>query len=223
MLESQLFGVSNASRSARTRRIFAIQCRHHQAILGRGDVELIIHQRNDISLVALAGSLDATGVEQVEEEFADATSGRGLPTVVDLSGITFISSLGIGFLFDHTRRLKKNGCKLVLLNPLGMVHDVLRTSKMDRVMPVYNELADAVQAVGGDPSIEGPAALPKVEPVKPNKSTSASSYAADDVLKLSIKNRMSELKDLYATVNLFLESHNTPHRSGYAVNLCSKN
>ncbi len=183
-------------------------------------MELIIHQRNDISYVALSGSLDATGVEKVEQSFAEATSGRGLPTVVDLSGITFISSIGIGFLFDHTRKLKKDRCKLVLLNPLGMVDDVLKTSKMDRVMPVHYELEDAVRAIGGDPSIESPVGAAQVDSaVEEKKSTPASTYAPDDVLKLSIKNEMSELDRLYATVNQFLESHSTPYRSGYAVHL----
>ena len=183
-------------------------------------MELIIHQRNDISHVALAGSLDATGVEKVEQSFAEATSGRKLPTVVDLSGITFMSSIGIGFLFDHTRRLKKAGCKLVLLNPLGMVNDVLKTSKMERVMPVLYELEEAVRAVGGDPSVKSHVGPAKADAaVAEKKSAPASSYAPDDVLKLSVKNDMSELGGLYATVNQFLESHNAPYRSGYAVNL----
>ena len=183
-------------------------------------MELIIHQRNDISHVALAGSLDATGVEKVEQTFAEATSGRGLPTVVDLSGITFMSSIGIGFLFDHTRKLKKAGSKLVLLNPQGMVDAVLKTSKMEKVMPVLYELEEAVRAVGGDPSITadlGPATVDSA--VMEKKSTPASTYAPENVLKLSIKNEMSELEGLYGTVNQFLESHNTPHRSGYAIYL----
>lgn len=183
-------------------------------------MELIIHQREDISLVALAGSLDATGVEEVEQAFGEATSARGLPTVVDLSGITFISSIGIGFLFDHTRKLKKSGCKLVLLNPQGMVDDVLKTSKMTKVMPVHYEFEDAVEAVGGDPTISVPESPAAAAPADDEtKSASAPQYAPDNVLKLSIKNQMSELQDLYAKVNQFLQSHNAPHRSGYAINL----
>jgi serine/threonine-protein kinase RsbW len=183
-------------------------------------MELIIHQRTDISHVSLVGRLDATGVEEVEEAFAEATSERELPVVVDLSGVTFMSSLGIGFLFDHTRRLRKSGCKLVLLNPQGMVDGVLKTSKMEKVMPLVYDLNEAIVLVGGDPTIKSFEASAKVDSTESAKATaSAPAYAPGDVLKLSIKNDMSELEGLYATVNQFLEAHDTPHRSTYAVNL----
>ena len=183
-------------------------------------MKLIIHERDDISYVALEGRLDATGVEEIDEPFAEATSARGLPTVVDMSGITFMSSLGIGFLFVHTKRLKKAGCKLVLLNPKDMVEAVLKTSKMDRVMPLFYELDEAIRAVGGDPTIVGKVSPTKADSaVAEQESDSAPFDTPDNILKLSIANEMSELEGLYATVNQFLAKHKTPYRSGYAVNL----
>ena len=183
-------------------------------------MELIIHQRDDISHVVLSGRLDATGVEEMEQPFTEATTGRGLPTVVDMSGITFMSSLGIGFLFANTKKLKKAGCKLVLLNPEGMVESVLKTSKMDKVMPLFYELDEAIRAVGGDPSI-GVAASPEEagSAAEDQASDSAPSGTPDNILKLAIKNEMSELEGLYATVNQFLAAHQVPYRCGYAVNL----
>ena len=127
-------------------------------------MELIIHDRDDISFVALEGRLDADGVEEMEEPFAAATAERGLPTVVDMSGITFMSSLGIGFLFSNSKKLKKAGCKLVLLNPKGMVEAVLKTSKMDKVMPLMYDVAEAIEAVGGDPTVGAPAAQAEATP-----------------------------------------------------------
>ena len=116
-------------------------------------MELIIHQRPDISYVALVGRFDAGGVEEMEIPFNEATTARGLSAVVDVSGISFMSSLGIGFLFATSKKLKKAGGKLVLLNPQGMVAAVLKTSKMDKVMPLFYDLQEAVRAVGGDPTI----------------------------------------------------------------------
>ena len=183
-------------------------------------MELITYQRDDISHVALQGRLDATGVEEIEQAFEEATTDRGLSAVVDLSGISFMSSLGIGFLFATTKRLKNVDCKLVLLNPKGMVDTVLKTSKMDKVMPLFYDLDEAVRAVGGDPTIadEVTATDADSEVAKPD-AESTPSEKPDTILKLSIANEMSELEGLYVTVNQFLESHQTPYRSGYAVNL----
>ena len=99
-------------------------------------MELLIRERDDISHVCLVGRFDATGVDEIEEQFSQLVLNRGLPTVVDMSGVTFMSSLGIGFLFANTKKLKKAGCKLILLKPEKMVESVLRTSKMDKVMPI---------------------------------------------------------------------------------------
>jgi len=183
-------------------------------------LELIIHERDDISHVALVGRLDATAVEELEQSFLQATTTRGLPTVVDMSGVTFMSSLGIGFLFANTKKLKKAGCKLVLLNPQGMVETVLKTSKMDKVMPLVYELDEAIRMIGGDPTMGAkPSAAATDATTVEQAADSAPPATPDNILKLSIKNEMSELEGLYANVNQFLAKHKTPYRSGYAVNL----
>ena len=180
-------------------------------------MELIIHQRPDISYVALVGRFDAGGVEEMEIPFNEATTARGLSAVVDVSGISFMSSLGIGFLFATSKKLKKAGGKLVLLNPQGMVAAVLKTSKMDKVMPLFYDLQEAVRAVGGDPTIS--TAMSAAGPAVEQERTAAPTYKPDDVLKLCIANEMSELNGLYAKVNEFLVGHRVPYRSGYAANL----
>ncbi len=178
-------------------------------------MELFIHERDEVSFVALGGRFDQTAVEEVEQTFTDATTGRGLPTIIDMSGITFMSSIGIGFLYANTKALKKAGAKLVLLNPQGMVETVLRSSKMDRVMPIANELEQALQLLGFEPatlSIDAPKmdATPQTTEADPN---------AVAELKLTIKNETSELTNLYAKVDSFLEAHATSQRSRYIVKL----
>lgn len=180
-------------------------------------MELRKSDRDDIAHVCLVGRLDAMGVEQIEEQFSQWTSESGLPTVVDMSGVTFMSSLGIGFLFANTKKLKKAGCKLVLLKPEKLVESVLRTSKMDKVMPIVFTLDEALLLLGMEVGhhktnvhTEVAANQPKAV-IEPSKSIAG--------LKLTIKNETSELKELYSKVTEFLEAHSTPHRSGYTVNL----
>jgi serine/threonine-protein kinase RsbW/sigma-B regulation protein RsbU (phosphoserine phosphatase) len=178
-----------------------------------------LHERTDITYVALEGHLDVDAVAEIEKSFADAVLGRGLPTVVDLSGISFMTSLGIGMLFDSTKKLKKSGCKLVLLNPQGMVDTVLKTSKMNKLMPLVYDLNEAVQMVGGDPAIGAPATTSR-ESAKVSSAAAASpSATAENILKLAIRNDLSELAGLYARANELLVRHQVPYRSGYAANL----
>ena len=54
--------------------------------------------------------------------------------------ISFMASRGIGPLFANTKKLKKAGHKLVILNPQELVEGVFRSSKMDKVMPIVFDL-----------------------------------------------------------------------------------
>ncbi len=184
-------------------------------------MELLIRDRDDIAHVCLVGRFDANGVDQIEEQFSHLVVNRSLPTVVDMSAVTFMSSLGIGFLFANTKKLKKAGCKLVLLKPEKMVESVLRTSKMDKVMPIVSTLDEALQLLGIEPTGQTPGQTTEQPSELAATPEQAAVIAPKSVpgLKLAIKNEISELKDLYAKVGEFLDSYSTPYRSGYTVNL----
>lgn len=181
-------------------------------------MKFFVHERSDISHVILDGRLDADGVAEIEQPFADAVVGRGKPAVVDMSGISFMSSIGIGMLFDNSKKLKKAGAKFVLLNPRGMVETVLKTSKMDKLMPLVYDLQEAVRLVGGDPTV-GVTAPGTAAFVAGGGTAAAPAVTPDNILKMTIKNDMSELAGLYARANQLLVRHGVPYRSGYAMNL----
>lgn len=183
-------------------------------------MKLVIHERAEgISHVALSGRLDAIEIPAIEHSFAEATAGRNRPAIVELSGVEFISSLGIGVLFANTKKLKQAGHKLVLLNPKGMVDEVLRSSKMDRVMPIARDLADAFRLLGIASTEAATVATPAASPAPVAAPRPTRTASAADVLKVAIRNELAELKSLYAAVAEFLKAHAIPYRPGYAVNL----
>ena len=188
-------------------------------------MEMTILEREDgITHVVLTGRLDTTAVEQIERSFTDSTAARNQPAIVDLSHVEFMASRGIGLLVANSKRLKKAGHQLVLLNPQGMVAGVLKTSKTDMLMPVVHDLEEAIRVLRGDRGQAGAASPPlktsrdETRPQQP-KSVSSASAAVEDVLKVAIKNEMSELATLNAAVAEFLTAHSVAYRATYAVNL----
>lgn len=185
---------------------------------------MILERDDDITHVALTGRLDTTGAEEINESFSDATAARNRPAIIDLSGIEFMASRGIGLLFTNSKRLKKAGHKLVLLNPQGMVEGVLKSSKMDKVMPIAYGLDEAILIVQGEHGKAG-AASPRLktstEEPRPQQEAPVSTAPSpiEGALKLVIKNELSELKPLNATLGQFLSDHSVPQRASYAVNL----
>jgi len=111
-------------------------------------VELNIIQRRDhLTQVALSGRLDATGVQEVETRFHDATVSRGKPTIIDLTDLEFIASLGLGMLLSCARSLRALGADVVIVNPQPLVQRSLETAHMHSVVPVVSSIAEAEAAL----------------------------------------------------------------------------
>lgn len=106
---------------------------------------------------------------------------------------------------------------MVLLNPRGLVESVLRTSKVDRALPLVFGLEEAIRMLGvGASSGAGPISAPsRAEPAE----TGPAAPVVEGRLKLSIRNAMAELKGLNAELGPFLETHHVPYRAAYAIDL----
>jgi anti-sigma B factor antagonist len=83
--------------------------------------------------VDAAPSLLAAVVEQLE---AGATE-----VVLDLSGVSFIDSSGLGALVGCWRRVKNAGATLIMANPGEDVRMTLEITGLDQILPIANEPA----------------------------------------------------------------------------------
>jgi len=99
------------------------------------DVKLF-ESNEHVTHVALTGRLDTQGVDAVELVFASHTAARRRPTIVDLSGVEYLASLGMGMLVRTARSLSSHAAGMVLLNPQGPVERALRAAQIDMVVPI---------------------------------------------------------------------------------------
>ena len=86
--------------------------------------------------LVLVGRFDASQSDKASEVFDGLTG----PTVVDLSRLEYISSLGLGVLLRAQKRLKQEagaGLKLVRVNP--HVNDILTYSGFNQVFEIEPE------------------------------------------------------------------------------------
>lgn len=67
---------------------------------------------------------------------------------LDLSGVTFLDSAGVGRLVSVYRERVRGGGGMVLVRPSAFVVDLLATLKLDRLIPAVNEPGDARAVLG---------------------------------------------------------------------------
>ena len=96
--------------------------------------------------VTLTGRLDIAGAEVVALPLATlAGSKRGL--IIDMSGVSFISSIGIRHLISTAKTLSRRNGRIVLLNPIALVTEVLTTTGVTDLLPIVHSPSEAAAAV----------------------------------------------------------------------------
>jgi anti-anti-sigma factor len=102
----------------------------------------------NVTKVVLSGRLDIAGAREIELPMA-VVAGSRRAVVVDLSAVEFMASLGLrGIVISAKSIISKRG-KIVLLMPRPAVEEVITTTGIDTLIPIYHDEAAAIAAVIG--------------------------------------------------------------------------
>lgn len=109
-------------------------------------VEHIDSEDGDHDYVALRpqGELDAYSVAQFREAFAQVGEEQRL--LVDLSGVQFMDSAGLGALIGGIRKVRDNEGKISVFSDRAAITRLLHTTGFDRIVAVKEELPEAIAA-----------------------------------------------------------------------------
>src|SRR5215831_5202150 len=94
---------------------------------------------DSITHVALIGRLDIQGVNEIQYDFNHQTTVLPKPTIVDLSKVSYIASLGLSMLVSTAKHLQRHGVKMVLLAPNKTVKETYEMSGLHGLIPVADE------------------------------------------------------------------------------------
>ena len=104
------------------------------------DSEILDHH---ITKVNLSGRLDILGVQAIDMKFTALTSTKKASILVDMSEVSFLASLGMRTLLSSSKALSNRGGHLVLYKPQANVLDVLETSGVSKLIPVFDDFEEA--------------------------------------------------------------------------------
>ena len=99
--------------------------------------------------MSVAGEIDASTEQGLRDGLAAVLSEGVVRVVVDLDGVGFMASAGIGILMGVRRLLSDGGGELVLASAHGDVAQVLDMTGVTNVIPVTANVADAVARLDG--------------------------------------------------------------------------
>jgi anti-anti-sigma factor len=89
-------------------------------------MELIVHRRGTTAEVAVEGELDMTGAFTLEPTIEQVVAEDPIDElVIDLAGVSFMDSAGLGSLLSTNQRLKDLGISAKVTRPSQAVERVL--------------------------------------------------------------------------------------------------
>jgi anti-anti-sigma factor len=100
--------------------------------------------------LALVGELDMQGSAQISAKMNLLTVSSPRDTIVDMSGVTYLSSTGISLLLSISSGLKRHGKRLFLLAPQPLVVNVLQFTRLQSQLPVVLTEEQLQQALAAD-------------------------------------------------------------------------
>ena len=111
------------------------------------------------SVLRLRGELDSSTVAVFREAIAEARPET--MAVIEMSGVPFVDSAGIGALIGGIRRLRELGGDVAVAAPRPAISRVLHMTGFDRIVPVADTVAEAAESLhqpAGSPPARHPAA-----------------------------------------------------------------
>jgi anti-anti-sigma factor len=93
--------------------------------------------------------------QQIEWLISDLLSQDEKKIIFDISGVSHIDSTGVGIIVMCFGKMKKAGGDLRVAGARGIVEEVLKMTKVDRIISSYPTAAAAVEGVAGPSKLSG--------------------------------------------------------------------
>ncbi|MER7007620.1 STAS domain-containing protein [Dactylosporangium sp. NPDC000555] len=106
----------------------------------------VTNREDGVAVVAVYGSIDVDTAPELRKTMHALFDAGGTRVVIDLSGVEFCDSIGLGtFAYGHNHCVASDGF-LRLVGPSPFLARLLRTVGIAGPVPVYDTLGDALSA-----------------------------------------------------------------------------
>ena len=112
----------------------------------------VVETQETFTHVKLSGKLDIQGAEKIDLPFTAHVAAPRKPAMVDMSGVSFLSSIGIRTLLSCARTLGRAGASLALYAMQPPVAETIHNAGLDDVFVIAETAADARLGLGLPPA-----------------------------------------------------------------------
>jgi len=105
---------------------------------------------NGVLIIAIKGQIRISTQNEFKEFFGKLVEeNKSSSVILNMAGIGYINSAGIGMIVDSFRKLKENGGRLVLCSLMPDIEKLFEVTKLNRFIEIYPSEEDAIMKIKG--------------------------------------------------------------------------
>ena len=112
------------------------------------DLSLTTRDEGDRTIVAVGGEIDVYTAPKLREQLVDLVNAGRYHLVVDMEGVEFLDSTGLGVLVGGLKRVRAHDGSLRLVCTQERILKIFRITGLTKVFPIHDTVSEALTAVG---------------------------------------------------------------------------
>jgi anti-sigma B factor antagonist len=102
-----------------------------------------VRRLNSFAVVDVKGEVDVYTAPKLREQLIELVSEGSYDIVVNLEGVDFLDSTGLGVLVGALKRVKAHEGDLALVCTQDKILKIFKITGLTKVFPIYNSVEDA--------------------------------------------------------------------------------
>ena len=111
---------------------------------GRVDPTVTVASKGDWTIVSVGGEIDVATAPALRERMIDLISDGSSRLVLDLDGVDFLDSTGLGVIVGALKRARGNGGDVRVACRTGHIRKVFELTGLDRALLLADTVDDAI-------------------------------------------------------------------------------
>ena len=109
------------------------------------DLEIVLSRETEGCVVTLRGEVDVYTAPALRNRLVEAVESECGVIIVDMTGVDFIDSSGLGVLVSALKRVREHDAIMRIVCSKESILKIFKITGLDRVFPISATLAEAIK------------------------------------------------------------------------------
>lgn len=115
------------------------------------DLTLATHEAGAATVLEVAGEVDVYTAPRMREEIVDLVTEGRYHLIIDMEGVEFLDSTGLGVLVGGLKRVRAHEGTLQVVCSREQILKIFRITGLTKVFDIHGSVPEALAGVGGRP------------------------------------------------------------------------